>query len=101
MNEIGASISSASASGLSPTGILLGMKMKKMDLSGCAACLSKSHIFNGTYERCRSYCPCCGVDLVKESHVAIECDNRPKDKSEAIKMARDADRSGDTDRGEA
>ena len=98
VNEIGASISSASESGMTPEGILLAMKMKKMQLSGCAACLSKTHVWNGSYEFCRSFCPCCGVDLRKECHIAIECEDRPKDKSEAIILARDADRNGDKDR---
>ena len=98
MNEIGASISSASASGMSGESILLGLKMKRLDLVGCAACLSKSHVFSGNYDFCREFCPACGIDLRKNEHVAIDCDQRPKSKSEAIRMAGDADRSGDTDR---
>ena len=99
MNEVGASISSASAS--NPSGMFLQMKMQQMDLIGCAGCLSKTHVFDGLYSMCRRYCPGCGLSLKENGHVAIDCDKGPRDKSEAIKLSREADEQGNHDQTQA
>ena len=101
MNDIGASISSATASGLSAAGILYGMKMKRIGLSGCAACLSKNHVWNGSYEFCRELCPACGTNLRRTEHICIDCERAPRDKSEALQMAKHSDFNNDPDRGQS
>ena len=86
---------------MNSSGMFLQMKMQKMDLIGCAACLSKSHTFDGTYLQCRRYCPGCGVNLKDDGHIAIECEQGPRDKYEAVKQAREADEQGNQDRSQA
>ena len=90
-----ASISSASVSSLSPVGLLVQKKMSLMGLSGCGSCLSPRHQFDGNYAECRDLCPCCGISLEKNDHLAIDCDDKPRDNSEAVQLARQAAFNGD------
>ena len=93
-----ASISSASASSLTPVGLLVEGKMRSLGLRGCGSCLSPHHRFDGLYDKCRELCPCCGIHLQNNDHLAIECRDRPRDKSEAIYLAKEAFLKGDPDK---
>ena len=93
-----ASISSASASSLTPVGLLVENEMKSLGLRGCGSCLSPHHVFDGLYDKCRDLCPCCGIHLQNNGHLAVDCHNRPRDKSEAIYLAKEAFLNGNADK---
>ena len=93
-----ASISSASASSLTPVGLLVEGKMRSLGLRGCGSCLSPHHRFDGLYDKCRELCPCCGIHLQNNDHLAVDCREGPRDKSEAIYLAKEAFLNGNADK---